>query len=147
MGMSAYVCSCDGCWACAGRQVDCTCDVDWDAIAEARTVPADDDPEPPTRFAYDPFAVTGLPNVGPEPNQPDPMRSEAQAMAESTSLTNLRNIAHWAYRWYFGRGDDGDLIDSIGLAVMHGMPRGPLVRERLRSIHVGGVTAVRKGDQ
>jgi hypothetical protein len=42
--MSRYVvphgpdepCTCDGCWACEGRVVGCTCDIDWDAMAEAR---------------------------------------------------------------------------------------------------------------
>lgn len=31
-----YECSCEGCWACGGHEQGCTCDVDWDAIAEAR---------------------------------------------------------------------------------------------------------------
>jgi hypothetical protein len=25
-----------GCWACEGNQLDCTCDVDWDAMYESR---------------------------------------------------------------------------------------------------------------
>lgn len=29
-------CTCDGCWACGGYEVGCTCDVDWDALAEQR---------------------------------------------------------------------------------------------------------------
>lgn len=29
-------CTCDGCWACAGRVLGCTCDIDWDAAAELR---------------------------------------------------------------------------------------------------------------
>jgi hypothetical protein len=36
MTPTLYTCSCDGCWACSGHEPDCTCDVDWDAIAEAR---------------------------------------------------------------------------------------------------------------
>jgi len=32
-----YRCSCTGCWACTGHVVDCTCDVDWDALFEARS--------------------------------------------------------------------------------------------------------------
>lgn len=31
-----WACTCPGCWACAGRVPGCTCDVDWDALAEAR---------------------------------------------------------------------------------------------------------------
>jgi len=27
-------CTCDGCWACAGRVVGCTCDIDWDVMYE-----------------------------------------------------------------------------------------------------------------
>ena len=35
--LSLWVCTCDGCWACSGRLIGCTCDVDWDAIrGEAR---------------------------------------------------------------------------------------------------------------
>lgn len=29
-------CSCEGCWACEGHVAGCTCDVDWDALAEER---------------------------------------------------------------------------------------------------------------
>lgn len=29
-----YRCSCDGCWACSGREDGCTCDVDWDRLYE-----------------------------------------------------------------------------------------------------------------
>jgi hypothetical protein len=29
-------CTCDGCWACTGRVVGCTCDIDWDELAELR---------------------------------------------------------------------------------------------------------------
>lgn len=25
-------CTCDGCWACAGHVVGCTCDVDWERL-------------------------------------------------------------------------------------------------------------------
>ncbi len=28
-------CTCDGCWACKGREIGCTCDIDWDALREA----------------------------------------------------------------------------------------------------------------
>ena len=31
---NSYVCSCEGCWCCSGREDDCTCDVDWDALTE-----------------------------------------------------------------------------------------------------------------
>lgn len=31
-----YLCSCDGCAVCKGHERDCTCDVDWDAMAERR---------------------------------------------------------------------------------------------------------------
>ena len=27
-------CTCDGCWACAGHVKGCTCDIDWDVVAE-----------------------------------------------------------------------------------------------------------------
>jgi hypothetical protein len=33
-GRPDYVCSCGGCWRCDGHVKDCTCDIDWDAIAE-----------------------------------------------------------------------------------------------------------------
>jgi hypothetical protein len=23
-------CTCDGCWACEGREIGCTCDIAWD---------------------------------------------------------------------------------------------------------------------
>ena len=29
-------CTCVGCWACAGHEMGCTCDIDWDAMAEMR---------------------------------------------------------------------------------------------------------------
>lgn len=29
-------CLCPGCWACDGLEMGCTCDIDWDAMAEAR---------------------------------------------------------------------------------------------------------------
>ena len=29
-------CTCDGCWACAGHVVGCTCDIDWDKLCERR---------------------------------------------------------------------------------------------------------------
>lgn len=29
-------CTCDGCWACKGHVVGCTCDIDWDTLAEIR---------------------------------------------------------------------------------------------------------------
>lgn len=29
-----YECACEGCWDCEGHQLECTCDVDWDALAE-----------------------------------------------------------------------------------------------------------------
>lgn len=29
-------CICPGCWACPGHEPGCTCDVDWDALTEAR---------------------------------------------------------------------------------------------------------------
>lgn len=29
-------CTCPGCWACDGFEMSCTCDIDWDAIAETR---------------------------------------------------------------------------------------------------------------
>lgn len=29
-------CTCDGCGACKGRQVGCTCDIDWDLMVEVR---------------------------------------------------------------------------------------------------------------
>lgn len=29
-------CTCDGCWCCEGHVVGCTCDINWDAIAERR---------------------------------------------------------------------------------------------------------------
>lgn len=32
----SWPCSCDGCWACVGNVPGCTCDVDWDAVAELR---------------------------------------------------------------------------------------------------------------
>ncbi len=32
-------CTCDGCWACEGHVFRCTCDIDWDAMAEARVAP------------------------------------------------------------------------------------------------------------
>lgn len=31
-----YTCACDGCWACEGHAKGCTCDVNWDELAEAR---------------------------------------------------------------------------------------------------------------
>jgi hypothetical protein len=31
-----YWCSCPGCWACSGFEPYCTCDVDWDRLAEER---------------------------------------------------------------------------------------------------------------
>lgn len=30
----AVICSCGGCWDCKGHVAGCTCDVDWDALAE-----------------------------------------------------------------------------------------------------------------
>ena len=30
------ICSCDGCWACSGHVAGCTCDVDWDRMADER---------------------------------------------------------------------------------------------------------------
>lgn len=30
-----YRCACEGCWACKGKELDCTCDVDWDAMYES----------------------------------------------------------------------------------------------------------------
>lgn len=36
VGWELYICSCTGCWACKGRIMGCTCDVDWDAIYEER---------------------------------------------------------------------------------------------------------------
>ncbi len=33
--MGHYRCACGGCWACKGKQLDCTCDIDWDAMYEA----------------------------------------------------------------------------------------------------------------
>ena len=29
-------CTCTGCWACAGSVRGCTCDIDWEGIAEGR---------------------------------------------------------------------------------------------------------------
>ena len=29
-------CDCAGCWACAGHVKGCTCDIDWDELAERR---------------------------------------------------------------------------------------------------------------
>jgi hypothetical protein len=29
-------CTCDGCWACAGHVVACTCDIDWNALYESK---------------------------------------------------------------------------------------------------------------
>lgn len=29
-------CTCNGCWACDGNVVGCTCDIDWDVAFEAR---------------------------------------------------------------------------------------------------------------
>lgn len=29
-------CTCEGCWACTGHVVECTCDIDWGALAERR---------------------------------------------------------------------------------------------------------------
>lgn len=41
-------CNCDGCWDCAGHVEGCTCDVDWDEMAELSAARAgafiDDDP-------------------------------------------------------------------------------------------------------
>lgn len=25
-------CTCDGCWACEGHELGCTCDIDWDVV-------------------------------------------------------------------------------------------------------------------
>jgi len=25
-------CTCEGCWACKGAEVGCTCDIDWDKL-------------------------------------------------------------------------------------------------------------------
>lgn len=30
-----YRCACEGCWACKGKELDCTCDVNWDALYES----------------------------------------------------------------------------------------------------------------
>lgn len=27
-----YRCACPGCWDCSGRELDCTCDIDWDRL-------------------------------------------------------------------------------------------------------------------
>lgn len=27
-------CTCSGCWGCSGHVIGCTCDIDWDAVAE-----------------------------------------------------------------------------------------------------------------
>ena len=27
-------CTCNGCWHCTGHVVGCTCDIDWDELAE-----------------------------------------------------------------------------------------------------------------
>jgi hypothetical protein len=29
-------CTCEGCWACTGNEVGCTCDIDWDALYESK---------------------------------------------------------------------------------------------------------------
>lgn len=29
-------CTCPGCWACPGYVTGCTCDIDWDTLAELR---------------------------------------------------------------------------------------------------------------
>lgn len=34
--LNVYACSCDGCWACTGHVIDCTCDINWDELTEAR---------------------------------------------------------------------------------------------------------------
>lgn len=31
-----YHCNCDGCWDCTGHEHGCTCDVNWDELAESR---------------------------------------------------------------------------------------------------------------
>lgn len=34
-------CTCDGCWACAGHVVGCTCDIDWDEATDLRLARGD----------------------------------------------------------------------------------------------------------
>lgn len=36
-------CTCSGCWACKGRVIGCTCDIDWDEMFSLNRANVEDD--------------------------------------------------------------------------------------------------------
>lgn len=62
------------------------------------------------------------------------LNEEAHLMANATHPLTLANIAIRAYCWWWGKGDGAhDDLDRLGVAVMHGMPTGP-VADRLAAV-------------
>ena len=77
--------------------------------------------------------MTDPPSFGPPDDNGSATEIELEAhwSAARTPLPELLNLAAWAYQWWWGKDNTNPCLDSLGLAVMHGMPQGPAVGDRL----------------